>query len=143
MKKIQIPESIAIALAMLFIYAATSKLMDYSTFKAQLGGSPFIMHHHETLAWLVPGSEILISILLLIPRTIVVGLYLSFTIMLSFTVYIALMLTLSPYVPCSCGGILSNMGWSEHLVFNAAFTTVAAMAVIKKENQKLTKISIQ
>jgi hypothetical protein len=34
---------------------------------------------------------------------------------------------LSPYLPCSCGGILETMNWKEHLVFNLVFVCLAAL----------------
>lgn len=122
--------AIVFFLAFLFIYAAASKLMEYDVFVAQIGKSPMITDYANNLAWFVPVSEVVISILLFIPATRLIGLYASFSIMYAFSAYIAIMLLFSPYVPCSCGGILSHMEWSEHLIFNIAVTFLCVIGVV-------------
>jgi len=128
MKKIVL-DIISFLFIVLFAYAAFSKLFEYELFRAQIGKSPMITQYAPFLAWAVPGVEILICILLLFPRTRLIGFYSSFTLMYLFTGYIFMMLTFSPYVPCSCGGVLSGMGWKEHLYFNAAFTLLAVAGI--------------
>lgn len=113
----------------LFIYAATSKLLEYDLFVAQIGKSPLITKHANLLAWLVPTVEFVVAGMLFVPKTRLIGFYAAFSLMFVFTAYIILILTLSPYVPCSCGGILNSMGWTEHLVFNIAFTLLAVIGV--------------
>jgi uncharacterized membrane protein YphA (DoxX/SURF4 family) len=119
----------------LFIYAATSKILEYDVFKAQIGKSPLIMSHAEWIAWMVPAVEILISLAFASPRLILPALYSSFFLMFTFTAYIAFIITFSPYVPCSCGGILSSMGWTEHLIFNIGFTLLAAVGIVLYNRQ--------
>lgn len=125
----------------LFIYAAATKLLEYEEFEAQIGKSPLITRYAGILVWLVPGTELITAAMLFIPRFRLIGLYASFSLMFAFTAYISFILTFSPYVPCSCGGILSAMGWTEHLIFNIAFMLLAVIGVIllvtvsKKENQ--------
>jgi uncharacterized membrane protein YphA (DoxX/SURF4 family) len=114
----------------LFVYAAVSKLIDYERFEATIGKSPLIAKHATWVAIAVPGIEILISLILIIPRLRLVGLYLAFMLMAMFTLYIAFILTFSPYVPCSCGGILNSMGWSEHLIFNITFIGIALAGIL-------------
>ena len=116
-------------LVLLFIYAATSKLIAFDQFQAQISKSPLIMNHTKIISIIVPSLEILISALLLIPKTQQIGLYASFTLMFMFTSYISFILTFSPHVPCSCGGILSSMGWTEHLIFNIFFTLVTMIGI--------------
>src|SRR5687767_6423046 len=130
MKKINFLDVIVFLFVVLFIYAATSKLLEYELFKAQIGKSPLIMHYVEWIAWMIPTVEILISIMLLIPRVQLIALYASFSLMFMFSAYIAFILTFSPYVPCSCGGILNSMGWTEHLIFNIGFTLLAVVGIV-------------
>lgn len=116
---------ICMLLILLFVYAALNKVMEFNKFQAQIGKSPLIMRYVPIISWLVPSSEIMISLILLLPKFRVYGLYMAYSLMLMFTLYIGFILTFSPYVPCSCGGILNNLGWSQHLVFNFAFTLIA------------------
>jgi uncharacterized membrane protein YphA (DoxX/SURF4 family) len=130
MKKLNILDIIVFLFVLLFVYAAANKVIDYNLFKAQIGKSPLIMNHSNWIAWFIPGSEILIAFALLFPRTQLLALYASFSLMFTFTAYIAFILTFSPYVPCSCGGILNSMGWTEHLIFNIGFTALAVVGIV-------------
>lgn len=130
MKRSVVVETIVFLFMVLFVYAATSKLLEYDLFRAQIGKSPLITRYAHVLSWLVPATEYLIALMLFIPRFRLVGLYGSFSLMILFTGYIAFILTFSPYVPCSCGGILSSMGWTEHLIFNICFSLLAGWGVI-------------
>jgi uncharacterized membrane protein YphA (DoxX/SURF4 family) len=129
MTKAKVLDIIVFLFVTLFMYAAISKLTEYREFEAQISKSPLILEYSTWLAFMVPIVEILISLLLLIPRTQLVALYAAFSLMFLFTAYIAFMLVFSPYVPCSCGGILSRMGWEEHLVFNSIFTLLGLIGI--------------
>jgi hypothetical protein len=120
----------------LFTYAAGNKLLEYDVFKAQIGKSPLIMGHAAWIAWVVPGVEILLSITFLVPRMQLVSLYGAYSLMLMFTLYIAFILNFSPYVPCSCGGILNTMGWTGHLIFNICFTLLAVVGVFMYKGER-------
>jgi uncharacterized membrane protein YphA (DoxX/SURF4 family) len=130
MNRFSLLDVIIFLLAVLFLYAASAKFMTFVEFQAQLGKSPLIANYAKTIAWTVPFVEVLISLLVLIPRTLLYGLYASFFLMFIFTAYIAFILTFSPYVPCSCGGILNTMGWTEHLIFNSFFVSVTVTGII-------------
>jgi uncharacterized membrane protein YphA (DoxX/SURF4 family) len=129
--------AIVILLILLFTYAASSKIMDFSRFEATIGKSPLITEYSMQLAILVPAFEIIISLMLLIPTLKLIGLYLSFGLMLLFTLYISFLLVYSPYVPCSCGGILNDMGWTEHLIFNILFTAIAFTGILLSSAEPL------
>lgn len=122
-------EIICLLYVLLFAYAAVSKLADYNTFTEQLTESP-LSRFAKIIAWLTPATELLLALLLVIPKTRKLALYGSFLLMLSFTVYIIYILKFSPDIPCSCGGILENMNWTQHLVFNIAFTLLALAGII-------------
>ena len=129
MKKSIILDIVCYLFIALFCYAAASKLATYELFKAQIGKSPLITHYVKWISWMVPVSEFILSAGLLIPKTRLLALYGSFTIMTMFTLYIAFILTFSPYVPCSCGGVLNNLGWTEHMIFNIAFMCLAIVGI--------------
>ena len=130
MKKSTIVEIISSLLIFLFIYAALSKILDLDKFKYQLSQSPFISRISGFIAWAIPMGEILIAISLVFKRTRLTGLYLSFFLMQLFTGYIFIMLRYSSYLPCSCGGVLSNMSWKQHFFFNLGFTGWALTGIM-------------
>ncbi|NUY81907.1 hypothetical protein HUK80_13465 [Flavobacterium sp. MAH-1] len=115
---------------LLFVYASVSKLLEFDHFRIQLGKSPLLSVFAEVLVWAVPVGELLIVALLCLPKLRVAGLWASFFVMLLFTAYIAIMLNFSSYVPCSCGGILEDLDWTEHLVFNIAVSVLGLSALV-------------
>lgn len=50
--------------------------------------------------------------------------------MVLFTAYIAMILTLADYVPCSCGGVLEDMSWEQHLWFNGFFVLLSIAGIM-------------
>jgi hypothetical protein len=116
------------------MYTALSKLSAYDNFTAQLSKSPFITSYSNSIAWSIPAGEIIISLLLVLKRTRLLGLYASFLLMSLFTAYLIIMLNFSYYIPCSCGGVLQYLSWNEHIVFNAFFIVIAGAGVLLKEN---------
>lgn len=124
----------------LFVYAATSKLIDYQKFRIQLGQSPLLTAFAGLIAWAIPISEIGISIMLAWPKLRLTGLYLAFGLMVIFTGYIIAITKFSDYVPCSCGGVLQNMSWNEHLFFNIGFVLLALTGILLHSDPKIEKI---
>lgn len=115
----------------LFAYAAFSKLIAFRMFSEQLAQSPFISEFSALVAWLIPSIELFVCGLLILPVYRRLGV-LSFSIlMLSFTMYIALMLTFSSHVPCICGGVISGLTWTQHLIFNAVFLIWGIVLLLK------------
>jgi uncharacterized membrane protein YphA (DoxX/SURF4 family) len=122
----------------LFVYASTAKLLDYYNFRFGLSESPFIAPFANILAWAVPASELIIAGMLVIPALRLAGLYASFLLMLLFTVYIAVMLLSGSDIPCSCGGILEDMSWGAHIVFNSAYVILAAWGIYLQRKKRRT-----
>lgn len=125
-----LPLIISIFLALLFVYAAVSKILEFQNFQAQLGQSPLISAYTGFISYAVLTTELLISLLLLIPQTRYLALFAAAFLMIMFTAYIIAILNFSANIPCSCGGILESMGWKEHLVFNIIVTVLTCLAII-------------
>src|SRR5690606_18288242 len=123
-------EVICYLFLILFIYAAVTKLIEYEKFRVQVGQSPILTSLGDWVAPSVPAIELVIAMLLFIPKSRLFALYASFSLMVMFSVYIFFILNYSPFVPCSCGGILEKMGWEEHLIFNIVFVLLALVAIL-------------
>ena len=124
---------------LLFVYAAISKLLEFEEFRVQLAQSPLLSAYAGLIAPSVIIIELLIVLLLCFKATRLPGLYASFFLMIAFTVYIYLILNYSDFVPCSCGGIIEKLGWTEHLLFNIAFAVLAMVAIILLEKGRNTR----
>lgn len=123
-------EIIYFLLILLFAYAALIKLLDVAKFQSQIGQSTILTHYAQFLSIAVPVVELLIVVSLAIPRVRIVGLYLSMITMTVFSGYVFYILNFDPNIPCSCGGILDSMGWSEHLIFNVAFLALSVIGIV-------------
>lgn len=123
-------ETVCLLYVLLFVYAAVSKLLDFENFQVQLGQSPLLSAYASYIAWIVPLVEIIIVLLLLSSKFKYEGLILAYSLMILFTIYIIIILNFSPFVPCSCGGVLSKLGWTEHLIFNIAFVILAFIGAV-------------
>lgn len=128
---------------LLFLYAAASKLLDYQKFTVQIGQSPILTGYAGIIAWLIPSLEILICVMLVTPRTRMIGLYASFGLMVMFTAYIVIIINFAERIPCSCGGILDKMGWSEHLIFNGVFVFLAIIGILFQSKLEQKKVLME
>lgn len=138
MKKLihHIPKVASYFFILLFCYAAISKALDFENFQVQIGQSPLLSAYAGFVSYAIIILELLIVVLLAIPKTNLIGLYSSTALMSAFTIYIYLILNYSDFVPCSCGGILEKMGWTEHLIFNILCVVLGGISVWIDENEK-------
>ena len=130
MKRNLIIEVISSLLILLFVYTAISKLLDHTAFKTVLSKSPLIASKAGIVALALPITEALVSVLLFIPRTRIWGFYGSLALMSVFTLYLAYMINFTPKLPCSCGGVLKQMTWNQHLLFNIFFLALSAIGLV-------------
>lgn len=122
---------------LLFVYASVSKLLDFENFQIQLGQSPILGAFALPVSYGVIIIELLTSFLLASEKYRKLGLYISFTLMVIFTAYIIIILNFTSFTPCSCGGVLESLGWTEHLIFNFVFIILALIAVYHKSVLKI------
>ncbi|MDE5469920.1 hypothetical protein KRE31_00405 [Elizabethkingia meningoseptica] len=128
LKKI-IPFAVSIFFVILFCYAAISKVLDFDNFQDQISALPLLNGSSQFLPHTIINVEFLIAGLLCYRRTRTTGLIGSFVLMLIFTGYVALLLSTSKNLPCSCGGILEKMSWSQHLYFNTGCVILSVIAL--------------
>lgn len=123
---------------LLFVYAAVSKILDFETFRIQLAQSPLLSAYAGLIAPSVIIAELFLTLLLCFKATRLIGLYFSFFMMIAFTVYIYLILNYSDFIPCSCGGIIEKLGWTEHMIFNVGYALLALVALVLTEKAHRT-----
>ena len=118
-------EATAAIFILLFVYTAISKLSDLHLFFLILSRSPLLAPFARPAAVGIPVSELLLAALLFFPATRLYGLLASGCLMVVFTGYIVCMLLYSPELPCSCGGVIGELGWKGHLVLNSVLAVLA------------------
>jgi hypothetical protein len=124
------PTIISYFFILLFVYASISKLTDFETFQVQLAQSPLVSEYAVCISYSVIMTELLLVVLLAVPTFRLTGFYCSLGLMSAFTVYIYLILHFSDSIPCSCGGILEKMDWTDHLIFNFLCVVLAIIAIL-------------
>ncbi|PKD18404.1 hypothetical protein APR41_04435 [Salegentibacter salinarum] len=138
-QKYRLSEIIRFFLAILFIYTGATKLFDYSSFYDNLYNNPLINSRLLTnfLSIGVPILELIVGSLLLYPKKKLLGMIAAMGLLNLFTIYILGILFLSPYTPCSCGGIISLLSWHQHLYFNLGCIAIGLLGLYLMKNNKL------
>lgn len=121
---------ISASILLLFLYTAVSKLLDYDHFKSVMILSPLLHPFAGIIAWALPIFEIGIVLLLLFSKTKLNGLYTAFVAIVIFTIYIIYMIIFTPRLPCSCGGILKSLTWTEHIFLNLFLLLLIGIAIV-------------
>ncbi|TWI77931.1 methylamine utilization protein MauE [Lacibacter cauensis] len=126
----------------LFVYTGINKLYTIQEFRAVLSKSPLLSFTASYLSLILPVFELLVSLLLLLPHTRTLGLFLSTMLMALFTAYIGYMILFTPKLPCSCGGILKDLNWSQHLLLNFALLLMSIPAwLLSKKDKRFIAIN--
>jgi cytochrome bd-type quinol oxidase subunit 2 len=124
-------------LIFLFTYTGVSKLIDHEVFEAAILRSPIIRLQATIISWLIPMIELLLAVMLLLQQYRKTGLLLSLFLIVIFTAYIGYMILFIPNLPCSCGGVLKELSWSNHLLFNSFFILIILISLSPVINHKL------
>jgi uncharacterized membrane protein YphA (DoxX/SURF4 family) len=130
MKRTIAVDIINLFLVSLFLYAAISKLMDYTLFKEQIAASAILRPFARFLSWALPTIEFLAVILLFVPRWRLKGLYMSLVLLMLFTIYIIGLTISSDDALCNCGGLLEQLTPKQHIVFNLSCIAATAIAIV-------------
>ncbi|QHS55267.1 hypothetical protein GWR56_06825 [Mucilaginibacter sp. 14171R-50] len=113
----------------LFVYTAYAKIVEHKRFLNGLKNVHLISSQAELISYLVPGLEVVVAVMLIIPKTIKIGLISFSGMMVGFTGYIISAMIWEPHLPCHCGGAIERLSWMQHIWFNLAFIMLAIIAV--------------
>ena len=130
------PQTVAALFITLFVYTAVSKLLSYHSFYATMDMMPAFKGKAFVVAPLIIVTEILISCLLIVPAFRVPGLYFSLALMSAFTFYLLYAVMSGYSMPCSCGGVLRQLSWKQHIFFNIVFILLAMSGILSYLTQK-------
>lgn len=133
MKK-RIPDIICSLLTVLFAYTAFSKLLAFGKFRSVLKEAPFIGNYATVIAVLIPAVELTIVLLLLLPQARKTGLVAATSLLVIFTAYLAFMILTDTNLPCSCGGVVQQLSWKQHVAFNIFFIALSITATYFQSN---------
>ena len=120
-KKKIIADIICGLLILLFVYAAFSKLLAFGQFRFVLSRAPLTGNYSILFAVLIPTIELIIAALLIMPSSSKAGLISAISLLIVFTTYMVFMVLTDPNLPCSCGGVIQQLSWKQHIAFNIFF----------------------
>lgn len=136
-------ECVSALLVLLFLYTGLSKFIDFPSFKDDMNNQPFSNFWTPFLIWFIPCSEIIISALIIFERTRLYGFYGHLFLMVLFTIYTILVLAhFYDYIPCSCGGVIRRLTWTQHLFFNLFFVALSILGIILQRRKFFKSILI-
>jgi len=136
MKRTFFADLIAYFFIALFLYTGIIKLTGIHLFQQQLSSSPLMASMSGIISWALPIGEILLAIVLFIPRWRLRGLYLALTLMSVFTLYVIIMLIIDDQLSCSCGGIIENLSPKQHILFNGSCVILGLLAILITRRQQ-------
>jgi uncharacterized membrane protein YphA (DoxX/SURF4 family) len=129
MNRATIAKLIAFLFIILFLYTGISKLMDFDVAKEQIALTTLLAPIAGFVVIFIPAAEIITSILLFFPKTRIYGLRASLALMLAFIGYIVYLLNYNDQLPCTCGGVLEQLSWPQHLILNSVLILLAIIAL--------------
>ena len=119
----------------MFSYTLFHKLFDMKTFLSTLKKSTIIEDYQiYIILYLIPFLEF-ITVLALFLWKRVEGFYLSFVLMLTFTIYLITLNNFSLYKGCSCGGIFNELSYLEHIIVNCTFIVISLISILLFEEK--------
>ncbi len=128
--------TVTICLLLLWIPVALDKLSNFTAFKASMKQQPLPGWLSSALIYLLPVAELITALLLVFGKTRKFGFSMSLVLMLIFTGYVGLaLLGAWGNLPCSCGAVISGMGWRLHFLFNCSFLILSAYGVYLLKKQ--------
>ncbi len=132
MKRDTIVETIALILAILFVYSSLEKIIHITSNMRNFNKYPILSIYPRVSAILLPLSELILIYVLMTKRK--AGLLASAIMMLIFTGYIIYMKNTMEHLPCPCGGFISKLNWSQHIVFNTILAVLAGVGTYLDKN---------
>jgi hypothetical protein len=134
-----ISETVTVIFIILFLYTGIDKIMDHLVFKEQIAESPILAPVASFAVILLPFFELTTVLLLVVPRFRLKGLYVALCLMLLFTGYIGAILCFDKHLPCSCGGLISQLSWKQHLLFNSICIALNLVGIYAEKRVSETK----
>ena len=125
-------EACCFLLILLLAYTGFSKLSDHTRFHSVMVTMPYLKHAEPLLSWSLPVVELVIALLLCTNRFKLQALAASLVLLGAFTIYLIVMKISGMHLPCSCGGVIQYLSWTQHIFFNLFFILMAMIGIIYK-----------
>jgi len=115
---------------LLYAYTAYNKLLDLGFIQKSLSEYPIVGHYPVFFSWAIPIAEIIAVVLLTIPALRMLGIVAATLLMSAFTGFIIYLFLSKSEMPCTCGGMISHLNWTQHLIVNSVFLIIGILSII-------------
>ncbi|ASZ11614.1 hypothetical protein KTO58_16940 [Chitinophaga pendula] len=130
-------EIIADLLIIVFAIMAAGQLSKYEVFLLLLHFQPYINQLPVQLSWVIPAAELVIAIILIIPRSRNVALYMVLITMSVGAIYRISLFSAGLHLPCICGNLLRpHLTEQLHIFFNLLLAGLALTGIILFRKEK-------
>lgn len=134
-------EIAAALIIVLFVYASLSKFLAFHKFIGDIHNQPLPKSWKPILVWVIPRTELVLSALLIFDKSRLIGYWGSTIFMGMFTIYASVILLHGfSYVPCSCGGVIENLTWGQHLVLNVFYTGLSVLGIVFQRQKNTARL---
>ena len=118
-----IQQFLPFSLIFFFTYSALGKLLDLESFQTVIKNLPLIGQSSTVsiIGYLTPFAELIVALLIAIPRSRYIGLLAAVPVLLLFTSFIVYILFLNPDSSCSCIKPISILTRGQQLYVNGGF----------------------
>ncbi|UJP65823.1 MauE/DoxX family redox-associated membrane protein [Mongoliitalea daihaiensis] len=114
----------------LWTYSGFEKLIAWDRSWSAFHNQTFPSDLAAILSYVVPISELVLAMLLILGRTRWWGLMGSVLLLTVFSTYVGLVWWGAfPRVPCNCAGFIESIGWGAHLVMNLSLISVTVLVL--------------
>ena len=126
----------AALLVVTFSTAVVSKMFGFTAFRYNLGETSGLKDWAELLSYFLLSLYLSAIILLCVNRLRMTGFYLSFTLLLIYSVYIGILFSTNQAMPCTCIGILDKFTWKQNLIFSVVMLIIISITVLMQHLHK-------
>jgi uncharacterized membrane protein YphA (DoxX/SURF4 family) len=129
-------------LIILWAYTGFDKILRFKESRNAFHNQTFPPELAELLSYSVPGVELLLVLLLLIPVARWWG-YLGSALLLTvFITYVGLIwVGAFPRVPCNCAGIIDSMGWAVHFWMNLGLIGISVFGIWVEREKSVESVN--
>lgn len=119
----------AVVLVSTFSTAVVSKMFGFMAFQYNLEQASNLKHWGEFLSYFLLSIHLSAIVLLCLNRLRMAGIYLSFTLLLSDSIYIGILFSTNQGMLCSCIAILDKLTWKQNLIFSVLMLVLIFVTV--------------
>lgn len=117
-------------LIFIWTYSGLEKMLGFERSRRAFFNQPFPSELAEVLSYSIPIIELILALLLVLPKTRWWGYLGSAMLLAVFVTYVGLIwVGAFPRVPCNCAGIIESIGWTGHLILNLVLIGISIVGL--------------